>query len=132
MTIKQTRATKQAELTEVVSAMIGIPVEKLNEMIFAIGVEYIEVLGENDIIKCFIEEPVYWAWWRQQWALIDEIFTSKAIGFEDPDAKEIYLNMHKSVDTFPDATIYKKVHQSYEVMFERLIKNLKTKTNAIQ
>lgn len=134
MTIRQARSAKQSELTALVSGLTGLTVEQMAEMVFAHGVEYMEKLGEESIIKAFVEEPLYWAWWRQQWALIDEVFSNKVIdrGLSKSALRGLYSDMHRSIDTFPDSIIFNKIHRTYEVMSERVISHSKNSTNAIQ
>jgi len=135
MTIRQARSAKQADLTALVSGITGLTAEAISEMIFNHGVQYMEQLGEESITRAFVEEPLYWAWWRQQWALIDEVFTNKVIDQQLTRSalEDLYIRMHKSIDTFPDSTVFNKIHRTYEVMSERVIRNnSNTRQNAIQ
>lgn len=129
-TIKQARTEKQEQLLAQASELTGLSLNKLNEMIFNHGVEYMEKLGDLSIVNSFIREPLYWAWWRQQWALIDAAFIA------DPDRTYPgiafnYEHLHRQIDFYPDRLVFEKIHKSYETMSQQIIKHSKHKEDAL-
>lgn len=131
-TIKERRAAQQLELTNKVIAMTGLTTDQVNNMIFNHGMEYMEQLGEPSIVQSFTSEPIYWAWWRQQWALIDASFIRDYANEDMPVAHlaHHYEMMHREVDTFPEECVWKQIHADYEKMSQRVIRNQKHKSDA--
>lgn len=128
-TIKQQRAEKQADLLCQVSQLTGLTINKLNEMIFNHGVEYMEKLGELSIVQAFIQEPIYWEWWRQQWSLIDKQFIeSKALHHK---AIYHYESLHRQIDVYPDKLVFEQIHRAYDLMSQTIIKKQKHQQDAV-
>lgn len=130
-TIKERRAAQQLELTNKVIAMTGLTMDQVSNMIFNQGMEYMEQLGEPSIVNAFTAEPIYWAWWRQQWALIDASFVRDYAAGEMPlnQLASHYEMMHREIDTFPEEVVWKQIHSDYEKMSQRVIRNHKHKTD---
>jgi len=123
-TIKEQRELRQAELAHQVCRLLGFDRRRHNALMFEQACSYMENLaGSGDVAQEFLSEPAFWSWWKQQWALIDEAFIAQASGSPSPIdiMRAWYETMHREIDTYPDAIIWKKIHHSYEKMATSLI-----------
>lgn len=136
LTIKQERQVKQRTLTDRICTMIGLTPDQVSQLMFDTACEYIEYLAPLDeVAREFLSEPMYWNWWRQQWALVDEAFIFKAAGssLSREQLLSWYKVMHREIDTFPDPLIWDQIHTSYMNMAKQVInkKTHKPKLKAI-
>jgi hypothetical protein len=125
-TIAMQRTQKQKELTQKVCSMLRLTESDISRLMFETACAYMESLtGIAAVAGEFLKEPMFWAWWRQQWALIDEIFLSKAALVPEAPLDKLktrYEQLHRQIDTFPDAVVWEKVHEGYMQMAQELLK----------
>ena len=124
LTIKQIVANRQNEIRKRIIGLIGFKDGELNQLMFDMGVEYMErrCVSKKDS-EAFLREPMFWAWWKQQWSLIDESFWYNYSHQDLDQAIQIdrYQNLHHNVDYFPDKVIWEKIHESYRKTSQRII-----------
>ena len=132
-TIKTINLNRSATIRGKVMQLTGYTDEQMNAMIFELAVTYMKGMGMGeDWLTIWLKEPLFWAWWRQQWTLIDEVFWYKYFGNQGNDdvldqLRSRYEKLHMSIDKFPDEIIYEKIHSSYEVagrmILQKIVKN---------
>lgn len=116
----------QRDMTDQVILQTGIPRDEMMAMMFEMGAQYIESMqcGES-ITMAFLKEPLFWAWWRQQWHLKDEVFLGMAGHLTKEDRRKLYRHHHQNIDTYPDPVIWRKIHHTYEQMAQQVIEKAK-------
>lgn len=116
----------QRDMTDQVILETGITREELAAMMFEMGAQYIESMncGEQ-ITMAFLRESLFWAWWRQQWHLKDEVFLSMNDHLNKHDRSMLYRHLHHQIDAYPDPVIWKKIHHTYEQMAQQVIEKAK-------
>ena len=124
-TMKQQLQAKQDELMGGVCALLKTDRAQINTMMFNVACSYIEELAAHGPIASeFLASPAFWAWWRQQWSIIDEAFINQAR--DSKMTRDVmlawYENMHREIDTYPDAVIWEKIHGDYMTMATKIIK----------
>jgi hypothetical protein len=133
MTIVDQLKKMHQDVTEQVTARTGLTHDELMNIIFETGVQYIERLAGNPIAQTFLKERLFWAWWNQQWAMMDQIFLNRMKGdFDQSDILEIYRRFHADIDVYPDPVIWDQIHDSYNKMTQQIIKNTKKTRHASQ
>ncbi len=106
-----------------VSSLTGLDEDSISLLVFERGAEYIEGLADDSIANLFKSDPLYWSWWRQQWAIIDEVFLHKIPKeLSQKEMLRVYHDMHANIDTYPDSVIWDKIHKSYGKMAGKIIK----------
>lgn len=116
----------QRDMTDQVIRETGITRDELMAMMFEMGSQYIESMncGER-ITMTFLREPLFWAWWRQQWHLKDEVFLGMSGHLTNDDRRMLYRHIHSKIDAYPDPVIWKKIHSTYEQMAQQVIAKAK-------
>ncbi|HRY33420.1 MAG TPA: hypothetical protein P5531_10680 [Bacteroidales bacterium] len=118
-TYKKLLTDRHDDLAAKVRRLTGMGQNEVNEMMFEIGSWYIIKLCHNEQISdAFMLEPLYWAWWRNQWALVDEVYWNKYHGNIDRDnvrriLQQKYRELHANLEFFPDKIVYNKIHDNY-------------------
>lgn len=117
----------QQDMTGQVIRQTGITRDEIMAMMFEMGARYIEsmVCGES-ITRAFLREPLFWAWWRQQWYLKDEVFLSMTGHLTKEDRRKLYRHHHEKIDVYPDPVIWNKIHHAYEQMAQQVIEKAKS------
>ena len=120
----------QRDMTDQVIQGTGLTRDQVMALMFEMGAQYIEqVAGGESISKAFLGEPLYWAWWRQQWHLMDEVFINMNGHLTPEDRRKLYRRYHEKIDSYPDPVIWDKIHESYQRMAQGVIrKDRQTKT----
>jgi len=129
MTIVEQLKHMHQDVTDQVSYKTGLTHENVMEIIFNTGVQYIERLAGNQLADTFLKEPLFWAWWQQQWSMMDQLFLVKMKGQHDKDdIQAIYIKFHEDIDVYPDPVIWDQIHESYQKMSQDVI--TKTRSHA--
>jgi hypothetical protein len=129
-TIKTVNLNRAATMREKVMQLTGYSEEQMNAMIFDVAIAYMKGMGMGeDWLTIWLKEPMFWGWWRQQWTLVDEVFWYKYAVNQGRDdvQKELrsrYEKLHASIDKFPDDIVYEKIHSSYEVASNQILKKI--------
>lgn len=122
-TMKQKRTQYQLTMSSGVCKLLELNPDQLNQMMFDMGCEYVEKMVDSQMAHEFLTEPMFWNWWRQQWALIDEAFIRQAA--QAPLSRQTmrrwYAKHHRSIDVYPDDIIWEKIHNSYQDMVTKVI-----------
>lgn len=114
------------DMTHKVMKLTGLTHDQVMQIIFDTGVRYIERVAGSPISDEFLKEPLFWAWWKQQWALMDQVFIAKIPGHaEKKDLQAMYLKYHEDIDVYPDPVIWDQIHTSYMKMTEKVIRKEK-------
>ncbi len=124
LTLKKKRIARQQALTNQLADLLKLTPDEMSEMMFTTACTYIEELSPlPEVAAEFLREPIFWNWWRQQWALVDEAFLHQAS--QTPltihTLRNWYEKMHREIDTFPDPVIYEQIHSNYMRMASRII-----------
>lgn len=122
-TLKQERQTRQLNLQSSVCKLLQMSDEQMNQLMFETACTYMEALAGDTVAQEFLAEPMFWKWWKQQWALIDEAFLHQAsqAPLSLPTMRSWYHKRHREIDTYPDTIIWEKVHNSYQQMVWKVI-----------
>lgn len=126
-TIKHQRNQQQQRLNEEIGLLLGLSNHQLQIMIFEAGCHYMECLtGMETVAQQFLTHPMYWQWWRQQWAIIDAQFMLMHANapLKSQTLRRLYDKMHREIDTWPDAIVWRHVHDAYEQMMLQVIKTI--------
>jgi len=109
-------------MTDQVIQATGLSRDQVMALMFEMGAQYIEhIAGGESLAKAFLKEPLYWAWWRQQWHLMDEIFLSMTGHLKKDDRRQGYRRYHENIDVYPDAVIWDRIHDAYQKMSKQVI-----------
>jgi hypothetical protein len=125
-TIKHQRHQQQEQLMSRLSRLLGLSHEQLHHLMFETGCQYMEALTDlSEVAQQFLTEPIYWNWWRQQWAIVDAQFLIEhaQAPLQMATMRALYEKMHRSIDTWPDKVIWTQVHDAYELMVCKVIEN---------
>lgn len=134
-TIRQSNEMRSRIMREKIMRLTGYSHEQINALMFDIAVEYMKNRGmSEDWLVIWLKEPVFWTWWRQQWVLIDEAFFFKYdgnMGIDNvkPQLQQLYETLHASIDHYPDELVYEKIHNSYEVAGQKILKKIIAKND---
>jgi len=129
-TIKQTNEMRSRIMREKIMRLAGYSEEQINALMFDIAVQYMKGRGmSEDWLVIWLKEPTFWTWWRGQWTLIDEAFFYKYEGNmgDDqvkPQLQQLYEKLHGSIDHYPDEIVYEKIHNSYYVAGQKILKKI--------
>lgn len=110
--------------------MTGMTENHLSQMIFKTAINYMKTTGMADEwLQQFLKEPLFWAWWRGQWNLVDQEFYYHYSSYKNEpkcrkELRHIYATMHISIDAFPDNVIYEEIHNSYNKTSQQILKKL--------
>ena len=119
--------TSQQDMTDQVIQATGLTRDQVMALVFEMGAQYIEhIAGGESLARAFLKEPLYWAWWRQQWHLKDEVFLSINGHLTIGDRRKLYRHYHARIDAYPDPIIWKKIHHTYEQMAQKVIAKAKS------
>lgn len=120
------------DMTGKVMDVTGLTHNQVMEIIFDTGVRYIERVAGSPISDQFLYEPLFWAWWKQQWAMMDQVFLSKVPGHADrEDLRAMYKLFHEDIDVYPDPVIWDKIHDTYMQMTTEVIKKNRKHANKL-
>lgn len=124
MTLHLAMQQRQQQIQDRVTEKTGLGRDQIMALMFETGAEYIEQLaGAGTISNDFLKEPIYWSWWKQQWALLDESFLAQVPdGLSRRQKALVYKEWHRLVDITPDPVIWDRIHSSYERMSREIIK----------
>lgn len=125
-TVKDQRTQQQHQLQQRIEHLLGLSAEQMLQLIFETGCRYMEDMTDlAEVAHQFLQEPLYWNWWRQQWAIIDAQFllnhSDAPIGTST--LQGLYIKMHQNIDTWPDKVVWMQVHSAYEQMVRSVIEN---------
>jgi hypothetical protein len=132
-TIKTVNLNRAVNMRSKVMLLTGHSEIEMNHMMFDFAVAYMKQMGmSEDWLAIWLQEPMFWGWWKQQWALIDEVFWYKYAGNQGREdvqdaLRNRYNQLHMSLDKFPDDIVYEKIHSSYEVTSNAIIKKITSK-----
>jgi hypothetical protein len=121
---------RHLEVREKVILLTGYSEDQMNQMIFDLAVDYMRGRGMcEDWMAPWLKEPIFWNWWRGQWTLIDEMFWYRYESYlgkdsVKPQLRVYYEDLHSNIDFFPDAIVYEKIHSSYELAGQQILKNI--------
>ncbi len=124
-TLKKERATRQRTVKEHVLHLLNMSEEEYNKLMFEAACTYIEELAQvPEIAQEFLSEQLFWNWWKQQWAMVDEVFLlqSAQSPLTLPTIRNWYTRMHSDIDSFPDPVIYEQIQENYMKMASKIIK----------
>jgi hypothetical protein len=129
-TLKKNRAQKQLELAGQVCAILKKDEHWISNVKFETACLYMEGLldGNDAIAREFLREKMFWGWWKQQWALIDELWIARAVKTSlSPELLQAwYMKMHLELDKYPDDIVWEQVNTNYMQMVAAIIeKNAK-------
>ena len=131
MTIVEELKKMHQDVTGKVMEKTGLTHDQVMEIMFDTGVQYIERTAGDPIAQTFLREPLFWAWWTQQWSMMDQIFLNKMKGEHDKDdILVIYRRFHEDIDVYPDPVIWDQIHDSYQKMTQNVISNHKKPRHA--
>lgn len=126
-TLKKAKELKQESIKHRVCEMLGMTVEQYHEVQFDIAVDYMrqKCNGDERFLSAFLNEPVFWRWWKQQWCLVDERFVHQHWQSGRGEVvrmqlKAEWMRQHRNIDTYPDRVVYNKVFSLYEKMVDQL------------
>ncbi len=124
-TIKQQRQLKNAKIKEQVLHLLNYSESQYNALLFETACAYIEELTiAPEIAQEFLSEQLFWNWWKQQWAMVDEVFLIQS--HQAPLAlatmRNWYERMHRDIDAFPDPVVYDRIQDNYMKMVQGVIK----------
>jgi len=126
-TLIQAMRAMHKDMTDQVAAVTGLTREQVTALMFEMGAQYIEhIAGGESISKAFLREPLYWAWWRQQWHLMDEVFINMTGHLTHEDRRKVYRRFHEDIDVYPDAVVWDKIHSAYQRMSQEVIAKNRT------
>lgn len=115
--------SRQKDMTEQVVRATGLTCDQVMAILFETGARYIERLAGDPISTAFLKEPLYWAWWKQQWHLMDEAFLHMMPEHLTRDQiRLVYRTFHENIDVYPDPVIWERIHESYQRMSQQVIK----------
>lgn len=123
MKLKDEIKQKQLSLQALVMHLLDLSEVGMNTLLFETGAEYIERRSPAPIASEFLAEPIYWGWWKSQWALVDEYFLSKSADMEcltPQEMRNLYEQLHEDIDRMPDKIVYEKVHDTYHTMSRKV------------
>ena len=132
-TIKTINLNRAVSMRGKVMLLTGHTDEQMNAMIFDFAVTYMKGMGMGEEwLTIWLKEPLFWAWWRQQWTLVDEVFWYKYAGNQNrmdvqAELQHRYEILHSNIDKFPDDIVYEKIHRSYEVTSHQILKKITAK-----
>jgi hypothetical protein len=132
-TIKTVNLNRALDIRGKVKQLTGFSEDELNLMTFDFAVDYCKAMGmSEEWLGVWLREPLFWGWWKQQWTLVDEVFWYKFyINANKPELvqplRDRYRALHRSIDKFPDNVVYEKIHNSYEVASNQIIKKITAK-----
>jgi len=132
-TIKTLNLSRTEQMRAKVMLLTGYSQEQMNSMIFDFAVDYMKGRGMSETwLTQWLKEPLFWGWWRQQWTLVDEIFWYKYAGnINQEDVRKAlqsrYDKLHRSIDKFPDDIVYEKIHSSYEIAGNQILRKITSK-----
>jgi hypothetical protein len=122
----------QRDMTDQVTMGTGFTSDEVMALMFEMGAQYIEhIAGGENISRAFLREPLYWAWWRQQWHLMDEVFINMTGHLTREDRRKLYRAHHENIDAYPDAVIWDRIHSTYQRMSQQVIEK-HTKSEKLQ
>ncbi|MBK9292591.1 MAG: hypothetical protein IPM52_13345 [Bacteroidetes bacterium] len=125
-TVKDQRTQQQQQLQRQIEELLGMSTEEMQQLIFETGCRYMEdMTNMAEVAQEFLLQPVYWNWWRQQWAIIDAQFLLQHANapLQAATMRALYEKIHNSIDTWPDRLVWMQVHSAYEQMVRRVIEN---------
>lgn len=81
---------------------------------------------DPQMVSLFLQEPMFWNWWKQQWSLVDDdFFASHRQNINKPKTVpymlQRYRKEHLYIDQYPDKVIWEKIHRSYMYTAESII-----------
>lgn len=123
-TLKQEAAERQQSIARAVGKLLDLTDQQMNEMKFEIACQYMEGISDfEDVAQEFLAEPMFWAWWRQQWALVDESFViqSTSVSLNRETMRRWYETLHREIDSYPDSIIWEQIHANYSRMANKII-----------
>lgn len=125
-TVKNKRTQHQQQLQQRIERLLGMSTQQMQQLIFEMGCRYMEDLTDMaEVAHQFLLEPLYWHWWRQQWAIIDAQFLMQHANapLQTSTLRKLYEKMHQSIDTWPDRIVWMQVHSAYEQMVRTVIED---------
>lgn len=130
-TQKQARNLRHESIKNRVCELLRITPEQYHTVQWEVAERYMQerLNYDEQFVSAFFNEPKFWNWWRQQWALVDEQFLHE--NRENRATNKVLLGLmhsrwtkqHESIDTYPDKVIYNKVWDSYEKVTDQLTRN---------
>jgi hypothetical protein len=123
-TMKQETAEKQQAMLVAVGKLLNMTEQQLNELKFEFACQYMEGISDTaDIAQEFLSEPMFWNWWHQQWALVDEAFViqSTSVALSRATMRRWYETLHREIDSYPDSIIWEQIHANYSRMADKII-----------
>ena len=128
-TIKLTNQDRQIVLRDDVIHLLGITSQQYYQIQFSTAERYmLERTQDNHVLVTeFLKEPLFWAWWRNQYAMVDEYFAVIHSSGLPGELIGIYESMHLKIQVFPDKILWKQIEESYMNTISNIIKD---KTNA--
>lgn len=127
MTMVEQLKKMHQDVTDLVTDKTGLTHDQVMGILFDTGVAYIERLAGNCLAETFLKEPLFWAWWKQQWSMMDQLFIHKMQGQHDrDDMRAIYIKFHQDIDVYPDPVIWDQIHESYQKMSQQVIEKSKS------
>ena len=134
-TIQIINQDRSSAMRGMVMQLTGFTDDQMNAMIFDVAVLYMKgmEMGE-EWLTIWLKEPLFWAWWRQQWMLIDEVFWNRYsanIGHDEVqmELRQRYEKLHMTIDKFPDEIVYDKIHSDYEITGRQILQKIRSKNN---
>ena len=134
-TIQIINQDRSSAMRGMVMQLTGFTDDQMNAMIFDVAVLYMKgmEMGE-EWLTIWLKEPLFWAWWRQQWMLIDEVFWNRYsanIGHDEVqmELRQRYEKLHMTIDKFPDEIVYEKIHSDYEITGRQILQKIRSKNN---
>lgn len=132
-TIKNVNLNRSEMYRKLAISLTGFSDDDINHLMFNTAIDYMKQMGMgDDWLAVWLKEPIFWAWWRQQWTLVDEVFwntwkMNEGVKKARPALREKYIALHESIDSFPDDIVYEKIHSSYERMGDQIVKRITAK-----
>lgn len=123
-TLKEERAGNQKNIAATVSKLLELSDAELNTLMFDGACSYMEkTCNIPEVVHEFLTEHIFWSWWKQQWALIDEVFMHQAAQspLTLPTLRNWYKKMHREIDSYPDQIIWDQIHENYRKMAMAII-----------
>ena len=129
-TIKNVNLNRSEKYRQLAMSLTGLSDRQVNQLMFDTAIEYMKDMGmSEEWLAVWLKESLFWAWWRQQWTLVDEVFwntwkMNEGVAKARPALREKYIKIHASIDTLPDDIVYERIRSAYERMGNRIVKKI--------